>query len=215
VKRILIVDDHAVVRRGMIQILEDTGDKLHLGEASDGVEAMEKIRSESWDVVLLDVAMPGRSGADVLKQIKQEYPKLPVLVLSMYPEDQYAVRLVRAGASGYMTKESAPELLADAVRMVSVGKKYISPKVAELLAETLAENLNDVEGDLHARLSDREFHVFLQIAGGKGLSDIARELSLSVKTIASYRSRILEKLRLKTNADLTLYASKHDLINNL
>ncbi len=211
--RVLIVDDHAIVRRGMIQILESTGDAYTLGEAENGSEAMRLIRSELWDVVLLDIAMPGKRGIEVLSQIRQEKPKLPVLVLSSYPEEQYAVRLIRAGAVGYLNKQSAPDLLVDAVREVALGRKFISPTVACLLADSMLDQRSDEqEQPLHEKLSDREYHVFIQLALGVPLTEIGRELCLSVKTIATYRSRLLEKMRLNSNAELTLYAIRNQLI---
>lgn len=211
--RILIADDHAIVRKGMIQILEETGTVFEIEEAANGNEAIQKARDSKFDLVLLDISMPGKSGVDVLKQLKTEYPKLPVLILSMYPEEQYAVRLIKAGASGYITKESAPELLAEAVTKVSSGQKFISPSVANLLAESITSDISDEDdSQQHSQLSDREYHVFLAIAAGKSQTDIAKDLSLSVKTIASYRSRILQKMHMTSNADMTLYASRNNLI---
>lgn len=213
--RVLIADDHAILRQGLRQILADTEEMTVAGEAASGVEVMKMIRGGAdktgacrFDVVLLDIAMPGRSGVEVLKQIKDEMPKLPVLVLSMYPEDQYAVRLLKAGAAGYLNKESAPELLVAAIRKVAMGKKYISPAVAELLAERL-----DGKGPQHAELSDREYQILLQIASGKAVSEIAAALSLSVKTVSTYRARVLEKMQMKSNAELTHYAIKNQLID--
>ncbi len=212
--RILIADDHAVVRKGMIQILEESALQAQCDEAGDGHETINMIRQGNYDVLLLDIAMPGKNGVDVLKQIRQEGAKLPVLILSMYPPEQYAVRLIRAGASGYLTKESAPEQLAEAVEAVSQGRKYISSTVADLLADSLSGN-QGVEVDdnsRHQQLSDREYQVFLRLAAGQGLTEIGKEFHLSVKTIASYRSRILQKMGIKTNAEMTLYASRNELI---
>lgn len=213
--RVLIADDHAIVRQGLKRILADTDDLAVAGEAASGVEVMQQIRGCGreggncpFDIVLMDVAMPGRSGIDVLKQIKEEMPKLPVLVLSMYPEDQYAVRLIKAGAAGYLTKESAPELLVEAIRKVAAGKKYISPAVAEILAEEIGGH-----GPQHAVLSDREYQILLQIASGKTVSEIAAALSLSVKTVSTYRARVLEKMRMKNNAELTHYAIRNQLVD--
>jgi len=209
---VLIADDHAILRQGLRQILADAEDMTVVGEAANGVEVMQMIRGDCrCDVVLLDIAMPGRSGVEVLKQIKDEKPNLPVLVLSMYPEDQYAVRLLKSGAAGYLTKESAPELLVQAIRKVATGKKYISPSVAELLAELL--DSGNGNGPQHANLSDREFHVLLQIASGKAVSEIAEALSLSVKTVSTYRARVLEKMQMKNNAELTHYAIKNELVD--
>ena len=207
---ILIVDDHAVVRTGLRQILSEISDMTITDEACDAKEALDKIRSNNYSVVVLDIALPGKSGLDVLKEIKSERPGLPVLILSMYPEDQYAIRVLKSGAAGYMTKESAPEELVTAVRTVADGKKYISPSVAERLASHL-----DFSGkkELHEMLSDREYQVLCMIASGKPPGEIAEELSLSVKTISTYRSRILEKMNLNNNAELTTYAIQKHLIN--
>lgn len=208
--RVLIADDHAIVRHGLRQILADTPDMEVGGEAANGFEALRKIRDEGpWDVLLLDVSMPGKNGIDTLKQIKGETPRLPVLVLSMYPEDQYGVRLLKAGAAGYLTKESAPEQLVSAIRTVSAGRKYISPGVAELLAEQIGR---DAEQPLHALLSDREFEIMRLLASGITPTDIADQLNLSVKTVSTYRTRLLEKMQLKNNAELTYYAIKNGLV---
>ena len=207
---VLIADDHAILRQGLRQILADAEDMTVVAEAANGVEVMQMIRSDyRFDVVLLDIAMPGRSGIEVLKQIKDEKPNLPVLVLSMHPEDQYAVRLLKAGAAGYLTKESAPELLVQAIRKVAAGKKYITPSVAELLAD----RLDSGNGPQHASLSDREFHILLQIAAGKTVSEIAAALSLSVKTVSTYRARVLDKMQMKNNAELTHYAIRNQLVD--
>lgn len=208
--KVLIADDHAIVRQGLKQILAETDDMMVAGEAGTGAEVIGKIREGDWGVVLLDISMPGKSGIDTLKQIKEEKPKLPVLVLSMYPEEHYAIRLLKAGASGYLTKESAPELLVTAIRRVAGGKKYISPSLAETLAHELG---GDSEKPLHGMLSDREYQIFCAIASGKTVSDIAAALSLSVKTISTYRARILEKMKMKNNAELTYYAMKHHLVD--
>jgi len=207
---ILIVDDHAVVRTGLRQILSEISDMTITDEACDAKEALDKIKTRNYSVIVLDIALPGKSGLDVLKEIKNERPGLPVLILSMYPEDQYAIRVLKSGAAGYMTKESAPEELVTAVRTVAGGKKYISPSVAEKLASHL-----DFAGkkELHEMLSDREYQVLCMIASGKPPGEIAEELSLSVKTISTYRSRILEKMNLSNNAELTTYAIQKHLIN--
>jgi DNA-binding NarL/FixJ family response regulator len=208
--RVLIADDHAIVRQGLRQILADTSDMEVGGEAANGFEALQKIREDGqWDVVLLDVSMPGKNGIDTLKQIKDERPRLPVLVLSMYPEDQYGIRLLKAGASGYLTKESAPEQLVTAIRTVAAGRKYISPGVAELLADELGR---DSDQPLHAALSDREFEIMRLLASGMTPSDIAEQLKLSVKTVSTYRVRLLAKMQLKNNAELTYYAIKNGLV---
>lgn len=207
--KILIADDHAIVRRGLKQILTETSDMIVAGEAHNGQELLEKARSDHWDVVVLDISMPGRGGLDILKQLKSEQPKLPVLMLTIHPEDQYAVRVLRAGASGYLTKESAPDHLVEAIRKVARGGKYISPH----LAEKLAFNLESIsERPPHEALSDREFQVLRLIASGKTVKDIGEELSLSVKTISTYRTRILEKMKMKNNAELTHYAIQQKLV---
>jgi DNA-binding NarL/FixJ family response regulator len=208
--RILIADDHPIVRQGLKQILSEEPDIEVVGEAQNCQEVLELVRKQDWDIVVLDITMPGRGGLDVLKELKQERPKLPVLILSVHPEDQYAVRALKAHASGYMTKDSAPEELVKAIRKILRGGKYISPTLADKLAFDLeAEN----EKPLHETLSDREHQVLLMIASGKTVSEIAEELSLSVKTIDTYRARILEKMKMKTNAELTHYAIKNGIVD--
>ena len=207
--RILIADDHRIVREGLKQILAETPDMIVVDEASNGQEVLGKVWENDYDVVLLDISMPGRSGLDNLKQLKNEQPKLAVLVLSMYSEEQYAIRALRAGASGYMTKESAPDDLIEAIRKVSTGRKYISPTVAEKLAVSLEAN---DERPAHENLSDREYQVMCMIASGKTIKTIADELSLSVKTVSTYRTRILEKMRMKNNAELTHYSIQNRLV---
>jgi DNA-binding NarL/FixJ family response regulator len=208
--RILIADDHPIVRQGLKQILSEEPNIEVVGEAQNCQEVLELVRKQDWDIVVLDITMPGRGGLDVLKELKQERPKLPVLILSVHPEDQYAVRALKAHASGYMTKDSAPEELVKAIRKILRGGKYISPTLADKLAFDLeAEN----EKPLHETLSDREHQVLLMIASGKTVSEIAEELSLSVKTIDTYRARILEKMKMKTNAELTHYAIKNKLVD--
>ncbi|MGE5301199.1 MAG: response regulator [Acidobacteriota bacterium] len=207
--RILIADDHRIVREGLKQILAETPDMIVVDEASNGQEVLGKVWENDYDVVLLDISMPGRSGLDILKQLKNERPKLAVLVLSMYSEEQYAMRALRAGASGYMTKESAPDELIEAIRKVSTGRKYISPTVAEKLAVSLEAN---DERPAHENLSDREYQVMCMIASGKTIKTIADELSLSVKTVSTYRTRILEKMRMKNNAELTHYSIQNRLV---
>jgi DNA-binding NarL/FixJ family response regulator len=208
--KVLIVDDHAVVRRGLQQILADTFDKPIIGEATNAEQALELIRKESWDVVVLDISMPGRSGLDAMKEIKKERPKLPVLVLSIHPEDQYATRVLTAGASGYLTKESAPDELVKAINKVLSGGKYVSTDLAERLAEDLQKEADGAPP--HKRLSDREYEVLILIASGNTVSEIADKFSLSIKTISTYRARILEKTGLNSNADLVRYAITHGLI---
>jgi len=207
--KIIIVDDHRIVREGLKQIISDTSDMSVVDEASNGQEAINKIRNNDFDVMLLDISMPGRSGLEILKEIKNELPKLSILILTMHPEEQYAVRVLRAGASGYLTKESAPDELIEAIRKVSDGGKYIS----STLAEKLAFNLEvDTGKPFHQTLSDREFEVMCMISSGKTVTEIADEMSLSVKTISTYRTRILDKMRMKTNAELTYYSIKNDLV---
>lgn len=207
--KILVADDHAIVREGLKQIVADTADMVVAGEAVDGQEVLERVRREDWDVILLDLSMPGRGGIDTLKDLKLEKPKLPVLVLSMYPEEQYAIRALKAGAAGYLTKESAPEELIEAIRKVSRGGKYISASLAESLASHVGTGS---EKPPQETLSDREYQVMLMIASGKTVTEIANELSLSVKTISTNRARALRKMGMKTNAELTYYAIKHGLV---
>lgn len=207
--KILIADDHPVVRQGLKQVLADEPDIKVAGEAANASEVLEKVRKERCDVVLLDVTMPGRGGLEALKDLRREHPKLPVLILSMHPEDQFGLRVLKAGASGYLTKDSAPDELVKAIRKVCGGGKYIS----ESLAEQLAVHLDASEPTApHESLSDREYQVMCLIASGKRVGDIAKELSLSVKTISTYRLRVLEKMALRTNAELTRYAIEHRLI---
>ena len=206
--RVLIADDHAIVRQGLRQILSDTADLTVAGEAENGVQAVQLVRSGEWDVVLMDVSMPDRNGIDALKIIKKEYPRLPVLILSMYPEEQYAIRALKAGAAGYLTKQSAPELLVTAIRQVASGKKYVRPSLAEELANAIGE---DSERPPHEKLSDREYQTLCMIASGKTPTEIAEALNLSVKTVSVYRARLLEKMNLRNNAELTHYGLKHGL----
>jgi two-component system, NarL family, invasion response regulator UvrY len=208
--RILIADDHAIFREGLKHILSESPDVKVAAEARNGQEVLEKIWSEKYDMVLLDISMPGMSGLEVLKQLKIERPKLPVLVLSMHPEEQYAVRVLRAGASGYLTKESAPDELITAIRKISQGRKYITASLAERLA---FEMEIDSEKPLHEVLSDREYQVLRIIAAGKTIKQIAEELSLSIKTVSTYRGRIMEKMKMKTNAELMHYAIKHQILD--
>jgi DNA-binding NarL/FixJ family response regulator len=206
--RVLIADDHAIVRQGLRQILSDTPDLTVAGEAENGVQAVQMVRTGEWDVVLMDVSMPDRNGIDALKIIKKEFPRLPVLILSMYPEEQYAIRALKAGAAGYLTKQSAPELLVTAIRQVASGKKYVSPSLAEELANAIGD---DSERLPHEKLSDREYQTLCMIASGKTPTEIAEALKLSVKTVSVYRARLLEKMNLRNNAELTHYGLKHGL----
>jgi len=207
--RILIADDHAVVRQGLKQILAAEFKLAVFGEASTGQQALELAWRENWDVLVLDITMPGQNGLDVLKAIKKTRPRLPVLMLSMHPEDQFAVRMLKVGAAGYMTKESAPAELVGAVKKVISGGRYVSPALAEKMAAYLAI---DVQTAPHERLSDREFVVLRLIASGKTVSAIAQELSLSVKTVSTYRTRILEKTGMQNSAELTHYAIQNQLV---
>jgi two-component system, NarL family, invasion response regulator UvrY len=206
--KIIIADDHAVVRKGLIQILLEAFPSALITEVTDAESLLKMVFKEFWDLVISDISMPGLSGLDVLQQMKQHYPKLPVLILSMYSEDLYAIRVLKAGASGFLNKDFVPEqLVAAATRLLS-GKKYISSNIAEKLAGTL-----DLENDkpLHESLSNREFEVFKYIASGQSVSDIATRLSLSVTSISTYRARIITKMNLKSNADIMLYSLEHKL----
>ena len=207
--KILIADDHPIVRAGFKQVISDMPDMLVADEAGNGQEVLQLIGKKDYDLVLLDISMPGRSGLEILKDLKSEKPKLPVLILSIYPEEQYAIRALRAGASGYMTKASAPNELILAIRKISEGGKYISASLAEKLAYYLD---GDAAKPPHETLSDREYQVMLMIASGKTVTEIANELCLSVKTISTYRTHILEKMKMKNNAEITLYAVQNKLV---
>jgi two-component system, NarL family, invasion response regulator UvrY len=208
-KKILIADDHAIVRRGLRELLTDAFPFTEITEAEDGEDLLKKVIKEDWDIVISDISMPGRSGLEILQEIKKYHPKLPVLIMSMHSEDQYAIRVFKAGASGYLTKNFAPAELVNAINRIMLGKKYITPSIAEKLANTLDQ---DSEKQSHENLSDREFEVFKMIASGKSVSDIAEKLSLSGTTVSTYRTRILSKMNLKSNADLTLYAIENKLL---
>lgn len=207
--KVLIADDHAILRRGLRQIISETDDLTVVGEAENSAQAVKFVRESACDVVLLDISMPDRNGMDTLKLIKQERPRVAVLILSMHPENQYAVRALRAGAAGYLTKQSAPAQLVTAIRQVHQGKKFVTPGVAEELANSVASGVNEPG---HHLLSNREYQTMRLIASGRTLSDVAREMSLSVKTVSVYRARVLEKLRLKNNAEITHYAIKNQLV---
>ncbi|WP_041676464.1 response regulator [Ramlibacter tataouinensis] len=205
-----IVDDHAIVRTALLTFLsEQIGIKV-VGQASSGREAIDLVRNVAMDVLLMDLSMPGQSGIDALTMIRAKAPDVGILILSAYPEEQYATSLIRKGASGYLNKECQPDEILNAIRTVALGKRYISPAVADLLARQLNRGL---EAPPHEQLSDREFQVFLKLARGATASDIARDLSLSVKTVSTYRTRLLEKLALESNSDLTYYALKNSLID--
>ncbi len=205
--RILIVDDHAMVREGLKRILLDEFKEAAFGEASSASEALDQIWKKNWELVLLDVSMHGRSGLDVLKEIRASSSRIPVLVLSGYPEEQYAVRVLKAGAAGYLAKESAPQELCRAVKKVLSGGKYITPT----LAEQLAVQIQSADRPAHEALSNREYQVMLLIGAGKAPKEIASELSLSVKTVGTYRARIFEKLKLRNNAELMRYVLEREL----
>ena len=207
--KVLIADDHAIVRRGLKQILEETPDIVVRGEAANADEVFARLRLGAWDVLVLDINMPGRSGVDVLKEIKRQRAKLPVLILSMHAEEQYAARVFKAGASGYLPKESAPDELVKAIRKVHGGGRYVSPAQAEKLLYLLNQDNGERP---HETLSDREYEVLRRIASGRTISQIGVDMKLSVKTVSTYRSRLLEKMRMKTNAELTHYGIKQRLV---
>lgn len=208
--RILIADDHPIVRQGLKQILSEEFDIGAFGEAQNSQEVLDLVRKKNRDIVILDISMPGRGGLDVLKELKSQFPKLPVLMLSMHPEDQYAVRVLKAGAAGYLTKECVQEELVKSIKKILGGGKYVSPSLAEKMAFDLEIK---TEKPLYEILSDREYQVLIMIASGRTVSEIAEELPLSVKTIDTYRTRILEKMKMKTNAELMKYAIKNKLID--
>jgi two-component system, NarL family, invasion response regulator UvrY len=207
---ILVTDDHAIIRRGLKQIMvEAWGNEVAVQEAQNAQEALAHVRERDWDVVLMDITMPGRSGIDILKEIKIARPKTPVLFLTMHGEDQFAVRVLRAGAAGFISKDSAPEELVQAIRKIATGGRYITNSLAEKLAMGLADDLNK---EPHELLSDREFQVLRKIGAGRTATQIAEELVLSVKTVSTYRSRLLEKMRMNTSAELVTYAIKNRLV---
>ena len=208
--RIVIADDHVLVRRGLAELLREMDDFRVVGEASSGDELLRLVRDERVDVVVMDMSMPGPSGLDLVKSIKAEFPKLPILVLSAHPEDQYAVRVVRAGAMGYLTKESAEADLVEAVRRVASGKRYLTQNLAASLLDALDA---DPDEDPHAALSDREYQVLRLIASGMTVGGIAEQLSLSVKTVSTYRSRLLQKMGMSNNSEITRYALENGLVD--
>ena len=208
--KVLIADDHAVVRRGLRQILAETPDILVGGEAKSTPEVRQLVREQRFDVVVLDLNMPGGSGLELLGELHRENPGARVLILTVYQENQYAVRAIKAGAAGFLTKESAPEKLIEAVRKIATGGRYISPELAETLASMVA---GEAEGAPHERLSDREFEVFKMLASGRTVSQVASELALSVKTVSTHRTRILKKMDMKTNAELTHYAMRNRIVD--
>jgi two-component system invasion response regulator UvrY len=208
--RILIADDHAIVRAGLKQFIADQPDMEVAGEAATGNEAIQLARAGGFDVLLLDISMPDKNGIDTLKTVKQARPELPILMISGYAEDQYAVNLLRAGAAGYLNKDAASSQLVGAIRTVVCGRKFVSPALAQILADGVT---GDADQPLHGELSQREFQIFCKLAGGAAVSKIADELHLSVKTVSTYRTRVLEKMGMKSNADLTYYAIKNGLID--
>jgi two-component system invasion response regulator UvrY len=208
--RILIADDHAIVRKGIRQLLLEEYPSAIIEETGDGNSLVAKASTKEWDVVICDLDLPGRSGLDAMLQIKEIVPKLPVLIMSIYPEEQYAKRLLKAGAAGYVSKDAATEELAKAVRMVLQGRKYVSPAVAELIAEDMGRDSADKAP--HEALSNREFEIFLMIASGRSVSEIADKLSLSTTTVSTHRARILAKMSMKTNSELIRYALDNKLI---
>ncbi len=208
-KRFIIADDHAIIRYALKTILLSAFMNAHVEEVVDAEDLLRKVIQEEWDVVITDISMPGRSGLEILQQIRQTHPKLPVLVLSMHPEELYAVRVMKAGGSGYLRKDTAMQELVNAVNRVLLGKKYITTSIAEQLAHSIE---NDSSNIPHEDLSDREFEIAKLLASGMSLTDISEKLSLSITTISTYRLRIMKKLSLKTNAELTLYAIEHKII---
>ena len=207
--KILIIDDHPIVRRGLKEIVSEEPDIVVAGEAQNSREALDLIRKQKWDVVVLDITMPDSNGLEILKQLRKERPKLPVLVLSIHSEEQYAVRVLKSGGAGFMNKEAAPAELVKAIRKVVTGGKYVGPT----LAERLAFDLESGERQLHENLSDREFQVMCMIASGRTVKEIAKELFLSVKTVSTHRTRILKKMKMRTNAELTYYAVRNRLVD--
>ncbi len=207
--KVLIADDHALIRKGLKQLLDDTEDMRVTGEAENGMQAVRMAEDAAYDVVLLDISMPDKHGIDVLKQLKANHPQLPVLILSMHPEEQYALRSMKAGAAGYLNKQSAPLQLVTAIRQVASGKKYISTELAEQLADGLSQGYQEL---LHQTLSNREYQTLCLMASGKKLSEMADIMSLSPKTVSVYRSRLLEKMKLKNNAEAIHYAISNHLI---
>lgn len=208
---VLIADDHAIIRDGLRKILADTSDLVVAGEAANGSAVLEHVRARDWSLLVLDISMPGRNGLELIKLVKAERPKLPILIFSMHPEEQYAVRAIRAGASGYISKEGDTDMLLPAMRKVVAGGAYISPKVAELLATEVSPNTNNLP---HMLLSDREFEVFSRIVRGISLTSIAEEFSLSVKTVSTHKSHILAKMDMSSQVDLVRYAIEHNLLDS-
>jgi two-component system invasion response regulator UvrY len=209
--RVIVADDHPILRAGLISVLNASSDLRVVGEAGNGAEVLKAIGATGFDVLLLDVSMPGKSGLDLMRQIRKDHPRLPILIVSSHPEDQYALRAIKAGASGYLTKMSAPSDLVGAVRTVANGRKFITPALAELLADHVE---HPDEGTPHETLSDREFQTLKMIGAGHSLTEIAEVLCISVKTVSVYRSRVLEKMRMKNNVELTRYVVEHGLTDD-
>ena len=207
--KVIITDDHRIVRAGIKQIVEDCPEMAPVDEASDGQELLAKVRKNHYDAILLDLSMPGRDGLEILKQLKSEKCKAPVLILSVHPEEQYAIRALKSGAAGYLTKSTAPEELIEAIKKISAGKKYITPALADHLAANID---SETDKPLHERLSDRELQILCKIASGSTVSLIAGQMFLNVKTVGTYRRRILDKMGMKSNAELTHYAIKNNLV---
>jgi two-component system invasion response regulator UvrY len=207
--KVLVADDHAIVRRGLRQILSETQDILVGGEAATAAEVLQRAREERWTAIVLDISLPGATGLQLLADLKRERPETPVLILTAHPEEQYALRAIRAGAAGFLSKESAPERLIEAVRKVASGGRYVSAELAETLASVLA---GETKGEPHERLSDREFEIFKMLSSGKTVSEVAHELALSVKTVSTHRTRLLKKMEMRTNAELTHYAMRNKLV---
>ena len=208
--KILLADDHSVVRNGLMKSLTSSIPQVEFGEAGNAIEVLRIIDQGQWNLVILDINMPGRSGMEVLKEIKANYPSIPVIIFSMYPEDQFAIRAMKAGAAAYLTKDISSRELEKAIKGILNGERYFTPSIAALLTNELQDHNNNKHS--HHTLSDREYQVFLLIAGGQNVSDIARKLSLSVKTISVYRAIILKKMNLKNNSEITHYAFKHNLV---
>jgi two-component system, NarL family, invasion response regulator UvrY len=210
--RVIVADDHPILRAGMVSVLNASSDLRVVAEAGNGAEVMRAIAATAFDVLLLDVSMPGKTGLDILRQIRKDNSRMPILIVSSFPEDQYAIRAIKAGASGYITKMSAPGELVSAVRMVANGRKFITPAIAEMLADAVER---PDAATPHENLSDREFQTMKMIAAGHSLTEIAEKLCISVKTVSVYRSRVLEKMRMKSNVELTRYVVEHNLNDNI
>jgi two-component system invasion response regulator UvrY len=208
--RVVIADDHTMVRHGLRRVLSSEPDIHIVAEAANGQQVLDVVKADHVDVVVLDITMPGRNGLEILKELRKSFPKVAVIMLSMHPKDQYGVRVIKAGAAAYISKESAPEELVNALRIAARGEKYITPDLAELLARHLERGL--VTEEPHKLLSDREYEVMCHIAAGRGLTEIAKLMNLSVKTVSTYRTRIVEKTGLTSNADMTRYAMQHSLM---